>query len=303
MMLFITALLFALVSAVDYRFSDIAVYGLDRCLAFGVGPSSYSMRIESPLRQSARDNNLAKAKVYITDSGNIRAEYSAGALVGLIRENELIFPENMQNNDDYLSRHGIEDSRICGARSGDTVIVFVPHTSSSKAIRVTRARFYKNFNKRDHGADNLPSLIERFMNIHFTSDRETRRFTLLLANVQRVDKAISRRFRLIHEPNDRFGSEDSTEYWSPSGSTSLGALSFQPQGQIPLNHVSLGGQSNPGFRGTQVVSAPLFGQQQPVGQNQQPLSFTSPPPTVFQGQPFGSQYQGQPPSRQGSRRK
>lgn len=300
-MLVITAFLFALCRAVDYRFSDIAVYGLDRCIASGVGPSSYNIMIESPLRKSARDNNLAMAKVYITDNGNIRAEYSHGAIVGVIRDRNLIFPEDMKNNDSLLSRSGMADTRVTGARTGDTVVVFVPHTSSPKAIRVTRARFYKNFKGRDHGSEDLPDLVNRFMDLHFTDNRETRRFTLLVANVRRVDNAISRRYRVISDPNERFGSDDSDEFGSPGTSSTFASLSYAPT-NIPISQVSQGlpisSQQRSGH--TSVISAPLIGQQQANLFNTQQPSSTISFSTVqgpFQGQPIN------PSTRQGSRRK
>ncbi len=262
-MLLIAACFVAFVYA-ELRFANVHIYGADRAVLHGVGPSTSCMTIESPPRYSVRrSDGLASAAIKINSSGKYVANYYNGATVGLVRKGKLEHPDNMRNNERDLSTRGHEDMDIGKAYAGDIVVLYVPHTTR---FQIERTQFYKAFNGReDHS---LEKLVTHFYDRYTTNEVQTRRFTLLVAQVVKAKDAINRHMNLISGGEAIDSSDDVNENAGAS-------LSFTPTSHGVSSHMISPGatpSSNSGYTpvNSQGTSASVF-------QPQQPLSFTSSP--------------------------
>lgn len=189
-MLFIPALLAvsSFVLASDRRsipkhcFTDVYVYGVNRCTAIGLGPTGDSFSIQSPIRKGTKYyDELAEATVSITTKGQYVASHYNGAVVALLRNNEMLYPLKLKNKESKLLT--IKDKRngdIEDAHSYDKIVIFVPHT---ERLAITKTTFYKAFSGRDASNEALAKhFVEKYID---PSDSISARFTLVIATVRR----------------------------------------------------------------------------------------------------------------------
>lgn len=243
-----TALL-ALLSATKYLFTDVAVYGLDRCIAEGVGPVTDILGASSPLRQSVDFDQrlLATGSVRINKRNELIISNKSGALVGLVHGKKLLFPDNLINDDHQIDPRSRSDYFMAEAKSNDLVVIYVPH--STRLTEITNARFYKAFNGRAEMSSK--QLVEHFVGKFVNKDDATsRRFTLIVARVRKAEDAIQRRLEIVAGPDSNQASDDAID----------APLSFfaQPTGnvptQLPAHLVSQGVAVKPNTQQTQVYS-------------------------------------------------
>lgn len=242
--------LLSLALASDYMFTDLAVYGLDRCISNGVGPCTDLLSVASPYRQSALDDrDLATASVRFNNRNEIVVDTKNGGVVGHIRRGELRFPDKLKRKDRKLKGENLRSFVINEAHSGDIVVVFVPH---STRLEVTKAQFYDQFNDRQA---NTVDLTDDFVQAVIGSDSTSRRFTLITARVERFKNALSRRFTYVAGPVAQNPSNNDDE--QPLSFLGSQPSIFQPvqpqqqiaQGQAPTSLPA--GQSSQGRRPTQ----------------------------------------------------
>lgn len=214
--------------AVDYMFTDVAVYGLDRCISNGVGPCTDLLSVASPYRQSALDDReLASASVRINDRNELVVDTKNGGVVGHIRRGELRYPDHLKNKEKRLKGTSTRSYVVDDARTDDLVVIYVPH---STRLEITKARFYKSFNGREMDTVQLADdFAQRFIQPESTS----RRFTLIVARVKRFDAALSRRFTVVTGPAAQNASNNDDE---PLSFLASQPSIFQPaqQAQQPI---------------------------------------------------------------------
>jgi hypothetical protein len=240
-----TSLLY-LISASQYRFTDVAAYGLDRCNGDGNGPTTDQLGATSPLRDSVKSDRrlLAHASIYINKRNELIISQKNGGLVALVQGKSLAYPTYLKNRDSVLDPRSSSDHNMADARTNDLVVVFVPH---STRLEIKSSQFYKAFNDR---ADLGPKeLVEHFVGKYITDKPTTRRFTLIVARIRRTDDAIRRRITVVSGPEPTQASDDSAEV----------PLSFTAQPgniptQLPAHLVSPGVNVKGGTQQTQVYS-------------------------------------------------
>lgn len=269
------------VRASDYKFVDVAVYGLDRCNALSIGPSTDFISIQSPLRLSIdRERDLASASITIDRYNNLLVSHKNGAVVAHIHRGEVTYPDGLKNKNSNLVRFRTEkDIDIADARSGDLVVVYVPH---STRLPITKTQFYKAFSGRQH--DSL-ALVEHFVSKHITDDATSRRFTLVVAKIVRDgDDAIRRRLLTVSGPEVKQASEDGPSEVPLSflgepvqqsiGNPYVQTTSSFSATNIPSNLVSPGAPvTNKNNGQTIVLSQGASIVKQPQAPQTQPLSF------------------------------
>lgn len=188
----LTALSISVLNASSLQFANIVVYGYDRSDTTGIHDGSDKMTVTSPSRGSLRASRkeTAWAKAWFTSRDRLVANCDNGGLVGLIRGDDLLYPDWMKNSRDLLPTHRIKKHEVGKARPGDLVFVFVPHTSR---LEVKERDFYKAFD----GQSQLDqrALLARYVR-NFTDkkrDNEGDRFTLVIAEVKEYDRAEARK--------------------------------------------------------------------------------------------------------------
>lgn len=258
----ILCLLPAFLAAHDYYFTDVAVYGAERALVYGLGPITDQIKIESPLRKGHSDKDLAWGSARLNNEGAAIASYDNRAVVCLLRDNVMIYPDNLKNKNREISHSLHEKEKMGKVRSGDVIVIYVPHSTH---LETERAEFYKQFNKR---AMSTTELVRHYVDKYVQNNNAlSHRFTLVTATVQHYDSAITRhRYTQVAGPelskNDSDNAQDAP-------------LSFQ--GSIYGSQVSPGRPINPNFGQTQVAANQAFVPLQPQQYNQPPTFLSSPP--------------------------
>jgi hypothetical protein len=180
------------VHASSLQFANIMVYGYDRSDTTGIHDGSDKMTVTSPSRGSlkAGRKETAWAKAWFTSRNRLVASADNGGLVGLVRGNDLLYPDWMKNSRNLLFTERIKKHEVGKAKPGDLVFVFVPHTSR---LDVKERDFYKAFD----GQSQLDqrALLARYVR-NFTDkkrDNEGDRFTLVIAEVRAYDREEARK--------------------------------------------------------------------------------------------------------------
>lgn len=201
--------LLSLIGASTYRFTDVAAYGLDRCIGDSIGPITDLLGASSPLRQSVdfNERSLAYASVRLSKRNELIISQKNGAFVGLVHGKNLEYPTNLKNRDSLLDPRSVSDNSMANARTNDIVVIFVPH---STRLEITSARFYKAFNDRANLGPK--ELVEHFVGKFIEADKATsRRFTLIVARIRKTEDAIQRRYTVVPGPESIQGSDDVQE--------------------------------------------------------------------------------------------
>ena len=171
-------LLPAFLAAHDYYFTDVAVYGAERALVYGLGPITDQIKIESPIRKGCPEKELAWASARLNDKGAAIASYDNRAVVCFLRENVMIYPDNLKNKNREISHSFHEKEKMGSVRSGDVIVIYVPHSTK---LETERAEFYKQFNKRNL---NTVELVRHYVDKYVkVNEPISHRFTLITATV------------------------------------------------------------------------------------------------------------------------
>ncbi len=151
MPLLLIAILCAITSA-RLVFSELAVYGINRCLSEGLGPSTRSITLESPISAAT-----GIASLYFNDEDDIVVDAQGSGSVGFLKHQTLMTGEDV---DEHVTPGDGNQATISHVQPGDCIMAIIKHTPNMNLGRLQYDSIFKGHG--DDAAELVKMFVEKF---------------------------------------------------------------------------------------------------------------------------------------------